>query len=312
MPMSMTHTYIAKDVYKDLDKRVKNKITLENLNDYLVYSKGFDILFFYMNFCNLKLSKKIQKLGSLCQESKTNEYLINLIEKVKVTKNTDQFLYLSGLITHYVADSAIHPFINYLARKDAKNKVTPKDCHFMIESYIDNYLIREREKGDYWKFKVYDKGCFKIKENKEVKDLLETSFQEVFNVSNVGDYYYNGLKHMYRFFRYLRHDVLGIKRVFYLSVNFLAKRLFRDVSYLSYHFKLDNDIYYLNLNHDKWFNILDNNITSNENVLDLYKKVVSKSIKMIEGVYDYIFLDKKVDLDKLLENKSYSTGLILK
>ena len=38
----------------------------------------------------------------------------------------------------------------------------------MIESYIDNYLIREREKGDYWKFKVYDKGCFKIKENKEV------------------------------------------------------------------------------------------------------------------------------------------------
>ena len=52
-----------------------------------------------------------------------------------------------------------------------------------------------------------------------------------------------------RFFKYLRHDTFGYKRIFYLSVNFLAKRLFRDVSYLSYHFKLDRDSEILNLNH---------------------------------------------------------------
>ena len=51
---------------------------------------------------------------------------------------------------------------------------------------------------------------------------------------------------------------------------------------------------------------------SRESFLDLYSKVITKSVKMIEEVHDYIFIDKKVDLEKLFENRSYGNGLILK
>ena len=114
-----------------------------------------------------------------------------------------------------------------------------------------------------------------------------------------------------RFFKYLRHDTFGYKRIFYLSVNFLAKRLFRDVSYLSYHFKLDKDSEILNLNHQDWYNIHDKKYKSNESLLELYNKVIKEGTDIINDIYDYVFLDKKIDLEKLYQNKSYSNGLTL-
>ena len=44
MPSTVTHAYIAKDVYKKLDKKITRKITNDNYNELLMFSSGFDIL----------------------------------------------------------------------------------------------------------------------------------------------------------------------------------------------------------------------------------------------------------------------------
>ncbi len=311
MPLTMTHAYIAKDIYNNLNEKIKKKIDNSYLDELLVFSKGFDVFFFYFDFKNIKHSIKILNYGKYFHNHKTNEFFINLTNKVKETKDIDEFLFLIGLITHYVADKTIHPYVNYKATTMLKPHTTKKDWHFMIESYFDNYLVRERESGNYLKYKIYEGASFDLKRNNKIIRLLNDSFEEVFKVSNMGENYYLALSKMKRFFKYLRHDTFGYKRIFYLSVNFLAKRLFRDVSYLSYHFKLDRDSEILNLNHQDWYNIHDKKYKSNESLLELYNKVIKEGTDIINDVYDYVFLDKKIDLEKLYQNKSYSNGLTL-
>ena len=63
-------------------------------------------------------------------------------------------MFLVGLITHYIADSTIHPYVNFKADKLKGKNFTIKDGHFVIEAYLDNYFINKYEKGDYRRFKI--------------------------------------------------------------------------------------------------------------------------------------------------------------
>ena len=49
MPSTITHDYMANDIYNKLDKKIK-KVFKNNLNEYMTYSQGPDILFFYRIF----------------------------------------------------------------------------------------------------------------------------------------------------------------------------------------------------------------------------------------------------------------------
>ena len=44
MPSSITHAYLAEDVFKRLDKDIQTKINLENFK---TYSEGPDVFYFY-------------------------------------------------------------------------------------------------------------------------------------------------------------------------------------------------------------------------------------------------------------------------
>ena len=85
----------------------------------------------------------------------------------------------------------------------------------------------------------------------------------------------------------------------------------RRTTYLSYNFDLNNFDFYLNTSNKKWYNIKNKNIESNQSFEELYEFVCQKASSIINKLYDYIYLDKDIDLDNLLENRSYSTGLIM-
>ncbi len=311
MPSSITHAYVACDIYEKLDYKIKKKIPKMYLEDYKTYAQGPDIYYFYhiLNPFDKK-AKKIRNFGSLCHNKKTNELFITLTEKVKKSKNVDEFLLLIGLFTHYMTDLTTHPFINYQASLAKFKPFKRKDIHFIIETYLDNYFIQKREKVPYKKFKGYN-FCFNLQEKENVKNLLNVVMQEVFKKNDMGEYYFKSLHNMKNFFKYLRYDSLGLKKVFYNIINPIAVRIFRDVRYLSYNFKLDHDSF-LNLDHETWYNLDAKNITSQDSFLDLYDQVVETSKEMIEKLYNYIFLDEKMDLEKFFGNKSYSNGLPLK
>ncbi len=309
MPSTVTHAYIAKDVYKKLDKKITRKITNENYNELLMFSSGFDILYFY-KILSIKPYNTVTKLGATAHHSKTNEFLINLTNQIKETKNISQFMYLMGLLTHYAADSTIHPYINYKAKTITKKHFTMRDAHFQIETYLDNYFIKNRENIDYKKYKIYEE-LFKVERNEDIVNLLNKAFKEVFQEDNIGEYFYKAISDMKNFFHFLRYDPTGLKRKFYNFANIFASRLFRDVRYLSYNFPLDNDNFYLNLEHAEWFNLKNANSKSKKSFLELYDEVIDKASNIIEKTYEYIFEDKKVDLEKLFENKSYGDGIPL-
>lgn len=312
MPSSITHAYIAKDVYKILDQKIKTKFKANYLEDYKTYAQGADIFYFYNIILPIsKKSRDIIRFGHYLHNNKVNELFINLCNKVKYSQDINQFIFLCGLATHYQADSIIHPYINYKSTIMKKKNLTKRDVHFILETYLDNYFINRNEKIKYKKFKVHE-FCFNLEKKEAVINLLNTSMKEVFNKENMGEYYFKSLKDMKNFFKYLRYDPLAIKKYLYKIINILASRCFRDVRYLSYNFELNRNDNYLNLNNKVWYNLDGKGLKSNENILELYDKVVNKTKYMIEKLYGYVYENSEIDLEKLFGNKSYGTGLELK
>ena len=164
MPSSITHAYIAMNVYDKLDKNIQRKL-LNRLEDYKTYSQGPDVFYFYhILFPITKKSRSVMNLGRTIHNHKVNKLFIDMTKQVKSTKNTDQFIFLIGWLTHYIADSTMHPYIEYLAKKLENKHLSKKDNHFLIETYLDNYYIRKKEKIDYPKYRV-DKFCFNTSPN---------------------------------------------------------------------------------------------------------------------------------------------------
>ena len=309
MPSSITHAYIAMNVYDKLDKNIQRKL-LNKLEDYKTYSQGPDVFYFYhILFPITKKSRSVMNLGRTIHNHKVNKLFIDMTKQVKSTKNTDQFIFLIGWLTHYIADSTMHPYIEYLSKKLEKKHLSKKDNHFLIETYLDNYYIRKKEKIDYPKYRV-DKFCFNTSPNQEVINLLNKSMKNIFHEKEIGYYYFKSLKQMKSFFYFLRFDPYAIKKKFYELANIFTKRIFRDVRYLSYNFPLNHDEF-LNLNHQKWYYLENKEITSTKSIIDLYEEVVNKASLKIKDLYDYIYNNKKIDLESLFENKSYGTGLTL-
>ena len=87
MPSTITHAYIAKDIYNTLDEKIKNKFNNQDLENYKTYSQGPDILYFYNRLTSFdKKSFEIREFGSYVHKNKVNELFINLTEKVKKSK----------------------------------------------------------------------------------------------------------------------------------------------------------------------------------------------------------------------------------
>ena len=56
-------------------------------------------------------------------------------------------VFLYGFICHYVLDSNVHPFVFYktgLFDKKDKNSYKYNNLHAFMETYFDNYMIKEK------------------------------------------------------------------------------------------------------------------------------------------------------------------------
>ena len=304
MPSTITHAYIGLDSLKRINKKPKDIIN-RHLNNYKIYCQNMDVLYFYQ-ILFLKRNK-YQEIGHTFHKENIYKSFELLINDNKKNKNEELFTFISGLITHYVADSTMHPYIDYLSYNDDEMKRIDK--HFEIETYIDNYYINKYQSTNYKKF---NNGKFIFNYTKEeiIKEEINKLFKEIYNINKIGIRYYQALDEMAFVFKYIRHDSFGIKKKFFQLIDLNPFHI-RKTKYLSYNFNLDNDKYYLNLNHNTWFNYFNKENISNDSFLDLYDKVINKASNMINEVYEYIFEDKSKDLKKIIGNISYSTGLSL-
>lgn len=299
MASTITHAYFIMDVYDKLDTRLK-AFLIDKKELLKTSSQCMDVLFFY-NITKFNKGKRIRDFGEYFHDNFTYEFFETLINYIKYNgygSNKDVMAFLYGMLSHYILDSNIHPFIIY--KTGNKNMLHPE-----VESYFDNYLIKLKEGIIPYKFKCYN-YCFNIKKlDDTLKEVINFTYKEVFNINNMSKFYLKSIKDMKSFYRIFRYDPTGIKYKFYNFVDLICPKSFRRKSPLSYHLKIDESYY--NLEHKTWYNPTSKKIKSNKSILEIYTHSLNEAVTTINNINEYIYNDKG-NLKDILKDVSYLTG----
>ena len=312
MPSTMTHTYFAIDVYDSLSIASK-ELLLDHKELLKTASQSMDPLFFY-NIVNLKSGKKIRNFGNYFHTHKTNEFFTTLINYIKYNNYSydgEVMAYLYGMICHFVLDSTVHPFVVFKTGNfDEKNKETYKynQLHGELESFFDNYMIAHRENIVPWKFKCYNFGMNTDSLGKNLTEVIDFTYKEVFNKNKMSDIYLSSIKQMKSFYYLFRYDPYGLKKNIYKLIDTIAPKSFLRLEPISYHINPKNKGSWLNLERSKWTYPTNNKLNHKESIIDLYSISIDKALNIINSVNEYIYDNKKIKLDKLFNNLSYFTG----
>lgn len=309
MPATITHAYFSKDVFDILPSNIKNIIDCSRIK---MFGQSMDSLMFY-NLFSILPGKKVRQFNYDFHRCKSQEYFVNLINFIKdnnLNEDMDVCSYLAGMICHYVLDSNIHPYIVYktgVFDKKKKNTYKYNHVHDFMESFIDNDMVKRREKANPYKFRL-DQFCFNTREfSDNLNAAIDYSFKETFYIDNMSGIYYKSLKQMKNCLYLFRRDPYGVKKFFYKVLDtFTTKRMFRFET-VSYHVDLEDKHNYLNSNHKLWRNPTSYNMTSTESFVDLYLKSIKTAKVLICASFDYIN-NKDIDLEKIFTNMSYVTG----
>lgn len=310
MPATITHAYFSKDVYDILPNNIKNKVSVDRIK---MFAQSTDSLAFY-NLFSIMPGKKIRNFNKYFHNNKSQDFFINLINHIKNNKfdnDEDVCSFLMGFICHYALDSTIHPYIfyktGYFNRKKS-NTYKYNNIHTFMETFIDNDMIKRRNKSNPYKFPI-TKFCFCLKKfSPKLNNTIDNSFKSTFDIDNMSRIYYKSLKQMRNSLIIFRKDSTGIKKNIYKLVDtFTPKKTFRFEA-ISYNYPLDDKHNFLNSNHKLWRNPIAYDITSTESFVDLYLKAIKIAKVLICASFDYID-GKDIDLKKIFLNLSYITGM---
>jgi len=314
MPSSMTHTYFSMDVYKEINKKCRNKIK-NSLEYYKLFSQGSDPFMFY-NFLLGKKSKKISKIQKIMHHEKTRDFffsIINYISKNKLNHNNEAMAYLYGYICHYYLDLYTHPFLYYksgIFNKNDKNTYKYNGMHQKIEYGIDLYFIQNRESVNYKKFRVYEE-IFDIKNiSDNLKGIIDATIGDVYNIDKASYLYEKSIWYMAKFFKLANYDPYGIKLCLYKVLDNILPDSFIKLSELSFYNNYKDVLKWLNTDKKDWYKPWDNSIKYNYSFLELYDMAKREAIITIEEVTK--MLDSKIDYNKLnslFKNLSFATGI---
>lgn len=312
MAGTMTHAYFARDVYSKLNNNIKEKLGYSDEN-MKTYGQGHDIFYFYYSF-NLKKSNKIRKEAKRFHRQKTKDFFINIIKFIKdnnLENDSDSLSFLYGYICHYVMDSIIHPYVIYkggIFEKKKKETQKYNSLHSIIETYIDAYMININENIEPGKFKNY-KFCFNNTKNKNLVNLINYTFENTYNIKNASKYFFRSIKTMKILYHFMRYDPLKIKYRIYSLFDKIMPKGIKKATPITYSVKLNNNEYYLNLNHKIWTHPRYINEKHNESFIDLYNIATNEALRIIKGVNEVLFNDRDLEyLNNYFLNLSFITG----
>ena len=312
MPATVTHAYFALDIYAHLPIGLK-KLLIDDKEKLKMFAQSMDAMYFYRIFTPQK-GKRIRAFGHYFHRNDSQKFFINLVNYIKYNgyyKNGDVMAFLYGMIAHYALDSTIHPFIIYETGNYDKNDKSTRqyrNLHDEAETLLDLAMIHEREKTSPHSFRI-DTFCFDLKPfSKELKEVIDYSFKETFDVHTMSKFYYQALKDMKRFLRLFRYDKIGIKRFGYSVLEGITLGKTFHFHVISYHMPLKKKNLYRNLEHEEWSHPAKFEEKHTTSFDDLYKEALNKAMKIIGNVNNYFQDKKKVNLEKVFLNHSYITG----
>jgi hypothetical protein len=309
MPATITHSFFAKDVYDILPKDIKNSLDISRTK---MFAQSTDSLMFY-NLFSILPGKKIRHFQNYFHTHQSQEFFINLLRFIhdNKIKDKDVYSFLVGFICHYALDSTLHPYIVYktgMFIKGKPNTYKYNNVHTFMETFIDNDMVRRREKINPYRFNL-SRYCFDIYPfSANLDKAINYTFYNTFQIKDLAKLYYKSLKQMRYSLRIFRKDVYGIKKNIYKLIDtFTTRGCFRFEA-VSYHYPLEDRHNFLNSNHNMWRNPVQYDLTSTESFVDLYLKAIKFAKVLICASFDYLN-DKDIDLEQIFTNLNYVTGL---
>jgi len=314
MPSTLTHAYFVMDGMKLFEQNVQNFLK-DSTGILKITAQSTDPFMFYNLLKPWKKRTIANSFASKFHTTKTGEFLTKFTEYVKANDyvyNSNIMALLYGFISHYILDSTIHPYVYYKTGAfKSHDKTTYKynSGHHIMEAYIDNYLVKKREKIKPYKYKCY-KLFDGIKEfNKETNEVLDVVFKEIYNYDNFSKDYIQSLKDMRFVFRYVKYDPHGSHEKILCVIDLLKPKSVLKHRFMSYHYSPKNSEHYLNENKKKWNYAANDKLIKNLSFEELYKEALNKYIKVIKEINKYLYEDINIDLLKTYGNLSYGTGL---
>lgn len=263
-------------------KKIMKKINNSNKNLYL-YSVGPDSFYF---------GKDTYNFAKIMHKSNSRLFFENYIKYIKdnnLKNNLDVISSLYGFITHYVLDYTIHPYVFYkggIFNRNDINTLKYLDGHRSIEMGITSYYYGKNINN----FKMYE--YMNIKNNNYIKSTLDYVLKQTYNIDNGYNKYLKSYNQMRLTYKYFRFDKYGIKKAIYKFTDLFRKNKSK-LSYISFHNINNVD---LNINHNKWINPCDKNISYFTSVDDLFNKSEMETLRLIKISKDLLF--DKIDINE--------------
>lgn len=312
MPSSIVHNYFTQDLINNINNK-NDKIDKSKL---CYFAQSTDPFHFYHILKPWKINgKKIRKFTETFHTTNCGIFLIKLTKEIKEKnlKNNKEILsFLYGFTAHYILDSTIHPYVIYKTGKFIPSiKETHKynAKHNELEVYLDKYLYEKRENKKIKNYKAY-KDLFQIKPfSNDLIELLDPLIEEIYNVKDFHKIYYQSLKDMKFVFHYLRYDPLGILEKSYYIFDKIMPSSILNAKFLSYHYVPKNAYKWLNNNHKIWYYSMNPSKKFHYSFDELYDIALKKGNLVLQEIDAYLFQNKKVELEKIIKNISYTTGI---
>lgn len=307
MPGPKTHHIF----YKDL----KDRLSADTLrrhpsyDTYSLFAQGHDLILF-TDFYKIWNLKKNVKDSLVLQEGGFPEFVYNYLNEARKNESiTEEMVraFLIGYISHHILDSHVHPQLIYYTGGHTPNKNDKVWEHGIAETLIDSYFMKKNEQLDSKKYKVYRDFHFKEPVSADFLNTLSNSLTLTYNLPLLGQKFKIAFYQSEILIRILRYDPTGIKK----SILDHADKLCMGASSMSYYVDYQKAEKYLNLDHNLWKNPYNENLTSNESMLELYEKALIECANIINELDKMMksgtFNEK--DINNLIPDVSSITGL---
>ncbi len=307
MPGLVMHHHFASVVHKSLSDEIKKSINNRALYDFASY--GPDSHKFHDFLSKDKIAESLA-YSEYMHTHNTKNFLVELLKLAKL--NHDLFPYIAGYVCHYYLDSTSNPYIYYksgLYDKNVNNSIKYRGLKLKLERAMDAYVIENYNYGPSTnKYRIKRKLLNLRKLPKSIMHDIDVLYMKTYDINN-GYKFVNKTIRNQRLVYALIYDPLGIKNKLFEKID--NGKSYVCLKYMSFYNKSLNarklDLF--NFKHERWFNPVKEEIYSIDSFFDLFEKAKKMSLKCIEAMYKYVFLDEEMQFDFFFQNISYYTSL---
>jgi len=295
MPDILTHTLFSKLVSQQIKNEEVRKIIYANLKLFQLAAQGPDFLFYYKPF---SLFNPIERqFGHIMHNKHTAVFFTDAFKKLKKQNDEKLLVYMLGFLCHFHLDKNIHPYVYYIEENgiwdynDNKHTIS----HYDLEVTMDTRLWKEYESEQ--AVKVDDSKLLNV-ENfpKSILSYISSYASKHHNIKLNNKKLLKAEKTMVKLLHIL-YDPNNKKKILYKLP--LPRKPYIVDGFLEW------DI--LNTKKNEWHYLGESEMLT-YSVFELIDISVKECVSRIDEIIDYLFEDKKIDIEHIISNVSYNTN----